>query len=144
MSSTYNTCKIKSYFLRWIPSFHILQSGQFIVSSQIRLLILILSDAFFYDGVYKLFGKKNLKWLGVVATLMMTFVQLGGALVTKTGSADGCGSSWPLCHGALIPEFFPIDTIIELSHRAVSALSLLMVLWLVITAWKHIGYIKEI
>ncbi|MCP8592383.1 heme A synthase, partial [Acinetobacter baumannii] len=66
------------------------------------------------------------------------------ALVTKTGSADGCGSSWPLCHGALIPEFFPIDTIIELSHRAVSALSLLMVLWLVITAWKHIGYIKEI
>ena len=98
----------------------------------------------FYDGVYKLFGKKNLKWLGVVATLMMTFVQLGGALVTKTGSADGCGSSWPLCHGALIPEFFPIDTIIELSHRAVSALSLLMVLWLVITAWKHIGYIKEI
>ena len=51
---------------------------------------------------------------------------------------------WPLCHGALIPEFFPIDTIIELSHRAVSALSLLMVLWLVITAWKHIGYIKEI
>ncbi|XXS41410.1 COX15/CtaA family protein, partial [Staphylococcus aureus] len=91
-----------------------------------------------------MFGKKNLKWLGVVATLMMTFVQLGGALVTKTGSADGCGSSWPLCHGALIPEFFPIDTIIELSHRAVSALSLLMVLWLVITAWKHIGYIKEI
>ncbi len=44
----------------------------------------------------------------------------------------------------MIPEFFPIDTIIELSHRAVSALSLLMVLWLVITAWKHIGYIKEI
>ena len=41
-------------------------------------------------------------------------------------------------------RIFPIDTIIELSHRAVSALSLLMVLWLVITAWKHIGYIKEI
>ena len=87
---------------------------------------------------------KEFKMVSVVATLMMTFVQLGGALVTKTGSADGCGSSWPLCHGALIPEFFPIDTIIELSHRAVSALSLLMVLWLVITAWKHIGYIKEI
>ena len=143
MSSTYNTCKIKSYFLRWIPSFHILHSGQFIVSSQTRLLILILSDAFFMMGCINCLAK-NLKWLGVVATLMMTFVQLGGALVTKTGSADGCGSSWPLCHGALIPEFFPIDTIIELSHRAVSALSLLMVLWLVITAWKHIGYIKEI
>ena len=37
----------------------------------------------------------------------------------------------------------PIDTIIELSHRAVSGLSLIVVLWLAITAWKHIGYIRE-
>lgn len=74
----------------------------------------------------------------------MAWVQLGGALVTKTGSADGCGSSWPLCHGALLPQNLPISTIIELSHRATSALSLIVVLWLVITAWKNIGYIKEV
>ena len=43
-----------------------------------------------------------------------------GALVTKTGSEDGCGASWPLCHGALLPQNLPIATIIELSHRAVS------------------------
>ena len=49
---------------------------------------------------------------------------MGGALVTKTGSEDGCGSSWPLCNGALLPENLPIQTIIELSHRAVSAISL--------------------
>ena len=79
-----------------------------------------------------------------LATIIMTFVQLGGALVTKTGSEDGCGSSWPLCNGALLPENLPIQTIIELSHRAVSAISLIVVLWLVITAWKNIGYIKEI
>ena len=35
----------------------------------------------------------------------MAFVQLGGALVTKTGSADGCGSDWPLCHGAFTSKF---------------------------------------
>ncbi|MDU6096883.1 MAG: heme A synthase [Staphylococcus epidermidis] len=91
-----------------------------------------------------MFRKQNLKWLGVLATIIMTFVQLGGALVTKTGSEDGCGSSWPLCNGALLPENLPIQTIIELSHRAVSAISLIVVLWLVITAWKNIGYIKEI
>lgn len=91
-----------------------------------------------------LFRKENLKWLSVLATIIMTFVQLGGALVTKTGSEDGCGSSWPLCNGAFLPQNLPIQTIIELSHRAVSALSLIVVLWLVITAWKHIGYIKEI
>ncbi|MBE9429703.1 heme A synthase [Staphylococcus warneri] len=91
-----------------------------------------------------MFRKENLKWLSVLATIIMTFVQLGGALVTKTGSEDGCGSSWPLCNGAFLPQNLPIQTIIELSHRAVSALSLIVVLWLVITAWKHIGYIKEI
>lgn len=74
----------------------------------------------------------------------MIWVQLGGALVTKTGSADGCGTDWPLCHGALLPKNLPIETIIELSHRAVSGLSLLVVLWLVITSWKHIGHIKEV
>ncbi|MDU3163889.1 MAG: heme A synthase, partial [Staphylococcus epidermidis] len=31
-----------------------------------------------------MFRKQNLKWLGVLATIIMTFVQLGGALVTKT------------------------------------------------------------
>ena len=95
-------------------------------------------------GFLSLFRKENLKWLSVLATIIMTFVQLGGALVTKTGSEDGCGSSWPLCNGAFLPQNLPIQTIIELSHRAVSALSLIVVLWLVITAWKHIGYIKEI
>jgi len=95
-------------------------------------------------GCLKLFKKRNLKWLSILATIIMAWVQLGGALVTKTGSANGCGASWPLCHGALLPQNLPIDTIIELSHRATSALSLIVVLWLVITAWKNIGYIKEV
>ena len=95
-------------------------------------------------GCITLFNKRNLKWLSVLATIIMAFVQLGGALVTKTGSEDGCGSSWPLCHGALLPQNLPTDTIIELSHRAVSGLSLIVVLWLAITAWKHIGYIREV
>ncbi|MCU5745683.1 heme A synthase [Staphylococcus sp. SQ8-PEA] len=91
-----------------------------------------------------MFKKRNLKWLSVITTLIMAWVQLGGALVTKTGSEDGCGTDWPLCHGALIPSSLPIHTLIELNHRAVSGLSLIFVLWLVIVAWRHIGYIKEV
>ena len=30
-------------------------------------------------GCLSLFRKQNLKWLGVLATIIMTFVQLGGA-----------------------------------------------------------------
>ena len=46
-------------------------------------------------GCLNLFNKRNLKWLSIVATIIMALVQLGGALVTKTGSEDGCGASWP-------------------------------------------------
>jgi cytochrome c oxidase assembly protein subunit 15 len=51
----------------------------------------------------------------------MCFVLLQGTLVTNSGSAAGCGNTWPLCHGRVIPEFSGIGgaaTTIEFTHRA--------------------------
>jgi cytochrome c oxidase assembly protein subunit 15 len=87
--------------------------------------------------------EKNLKWLSVFTTILMLFVQIGGALVTKTGSADGCGSSWPLCHGQFVPTQIPKETLIELAHRGVSGLALISVTWLVILSIKYIGHKRE-
>ncbi|TDM03908.1 COX15/CtaA family protein [Macrococcus carouselicus] len=87
--------------------------------------------------------EKNLKWLSVFTTILMLFVQIGGALVTKTGSADGCGNSWPLCHGEIVPTHIPKETLIELAHRGVSGLALISVTWLVILSMKYIGYKRE-
>ncbi|WP_188855766.1 COX15/CtaA family protein [Oceanobacillus indicireducens] len=87
---------------------------------------------------------KLLKWLSVVATIGMIFVLLGGALVTKTGSADGCGDSWPLCEGQLIPSEFNFEMIIELSHRLVSGSMGIIVVLLAILAWRKIGHIREV
>lgn len=87
--------------------------------------------------------EKNLKWLSLFTTILMLFVQIGGALVTKTGSADGCGKSWPLCHGKFVPTEIPRETLIELAHRGVSGLALISVTWLVILSIKYIGYKKE-
>ncbi|ASS91687.1 MAG: heme A synthase [Bacillaceae bacterium] len=84
-----------------------------------------------------------LKWLGVVTTIVMLFVLIGGALVTKTGSSQGCGRSWPLCHGKVLPDPLTLETIIELSHRLVSGIAGILVLCLVIWAWKAIGHKKE-
>ena len=86
---------------------------------------------------------KPLKYISIIATLTMIFVQIGGALVSKTGSADGCGSSWPLCHGQVIPKTFPMDTIIELAHRGVSGFALIIVVALGYLALKEIGHIRE-
>lgn len=87
---------------------------------------------------------KLLKWLSVLAVIGMTFVLIGGALVTKTESGDGCGDSWPLCKGELIPSEIDMELIIELSHRLVSGSVGFIVLILAYLAWKHIGNIREV
>ncbi|MEI5906031.1 heme A synthase [Bacillus spongiae] len=86
---------------------------------------------------------KGIKWLSVITTIGMLFVLLGGALVTKTDSGMGCGQTWPLCHGQLIPDDVPLETIIELAHRVVSGVVGLLVLALSIASWKTIGHIRE-
>ncbi|MGR3206361.1 COX15/CtaA family protein [Bacillus glycinifermentans] len=85
---------------------------------------------------------KALKWLGIITTIAMLFVLIGGALVTKTGSGMGCGRSWPLCHGSIFPEL-TLESIIEWSHRFVSGTSGILVLALAIWSWKKIGHIRE-
>lgn len=73
----------------------------------------------------------------------MLFVLIGGALVTKTGSGLGCGRSWPLCNGELIPSDITPELVIELSHRLVSGLAGVMVLVLSVWSWRAIGHIRE-
>ncbi len=73
----------------------------------------------------------------------MLLVLLMGAVVTKTGSGDGCGNSWPLCYGKVLPEAPEIETIIEVSHRIVSAALGLLVIILAIWTWRKIGHLRE-
>ncbi len=64
---------------------------------------------------------KVLRWLAVVASVGMCLVLQQGTLVTNSGSAAGCGNTWPLCHGKILPEFSGVGgaaTAIEFSHRA--------------------------
>lgn len=87
---------------------------------------------------------KTLKSLSVVSTLGMIFILLGGALVTKTGSGAGCGTSWPLCNGQLIPTNITPELMIEYSHRLVSSIMGVTVLALGILSWNVIGHIREV
>ena len=66
------------------------------------------------------------RWLAVATALGMFLVLVMGAAVTNTGSAEGCGRSWPLCNGQFVPEF-TVSTAIEYSHRAVTGIESLLV-----------------
>ncbi len=64
-------------------------------------------------------------------------VILWGAYVRASGSGAGCGSNWPLCDGEVIPRAPSVETIVEFSHRATSGLALLMVVLLVVWAFRR-------
>src|SRR5690242_7822922 len=80
-----------------------------------------------------------LRWLAALATLGMWLVLVMGAAVTNTGSAQGCGRSWPLCNGQFVPEF-TVETAIEYSHRAVTGIEGLLIVALgvaMLALWRH-------
>src|SRR5262245_11836011 len=59
-----------------------------------------------------------------------------GAYVRASGSGAGCGSHWPLCNGEVVPRVPRIETLVELSHRMTTTLSGLLVIGLVIGAFR--------
>ncbi len=59
-----------------------------------------------------------------------------GAWVRISGSGDGCGDHWPLCHGEAIPTAAPVKTWIEVSHRYSTALYGLLVLTQILLVWR--------
>ena len=63
-------------------------------------------------------------------------VVLWGALVRATGSGAGCGGHWPLCNGDVLPNVAHVGTAIELTHRVMSGLALLLVAAMLVWARK--------
>lgn len=63
-------------------------------------------------------------------------VILWGAYVRITGSGAGCGSHWPLCGGDVVPRSPQMETMIEFTHRVTSGLAGILVLVLVVWAFR--------
>ncbi len=59
-----------------------------------------------------------------------------GAYVRASVSGNGCGSHWPLCNGEFIPTAPQLKTLIEFSHRLTSGLSVVLLVVLVVWAWR--------
>src|ERR1700687_275022 len=74
---------------------------------------------------------RALRWLAAATTGGMFLVLVMGATVTNTGSAEGCGRSWPLCNGRFVPEF-TVSTAIEYSHRAGTGIESVLVVALTV------------
>lgn len=84
-----------------------------------------------------------LRYLSVLTAFIVLDVVLMGAVVTNTGSADGCGATWPLCYGEVIPLAAKSHTWIEFSHRAVSGLAGILVVIQAVWIWIRLKNVKE-
>jgi cytochrome c oxidase assembly protein subunit 15 len=85
---------------------------------------------------------KRLYGLSLASVIGMGLVLLMGALVTKTGSGDGCGTDWPLCNGKFVPAY-TIESMIEYSHRFVSGIVGLLVLGAAIATYVWLRHSRE-
>jgi heme A synthase len=77
---------------------------------------------------------------GPYAALVLAYnlaVIVWGAYVRATGSGAGCGDHWPTCDGQVLPRPRDLAMLIEFTHRVTSGLSLMLVLGLVVVAFRR-------
>ncbi|KAA0548069.1 heme A synthase [Bacillus sp. BGMRC 2118] len=86
---------------------------------------------------------RALKTFAIITTIGMLLILISGAVVTKTESGEGCGASWPLCHGEFVPSEITFELVIELTHRLVTGTVGILVLILCIWTWRKLGHIRE-
>lgn len=78
---------------------------------------------------------RRLAWASLFFTVA---VILGGAVVRATDSGAGCGESWPRCDGHIIPFSAEGATLIELTHRLMTAVLGFVLIALVVVVWRRI------
>jgi len=75
--------------------------------------------------------RRLVKILAIITTISSYIILVMGSLVTNTDSGQGCGNSWPFCHGQIVPGVITVAGIIEYSHRIMASVDGLLVIALI-------------
>ena len=76
-----------------------------------------------------------LRILAIITSIGSYMMLVMGTLVTNTGSGEGCGNTWPFCHGQIIPGVITIAGMIEYSRGLQASLVGMLVLVLTVGVW---------
>src|SRR6202789_3554780 len=63
-------------------------------------------------------------------------VILEGAVVRATSSGAGCGDHWPLCNGVVVQHHPRLATLIELTHRMTSGITVIAIALLLVWVFR--------
>src|SRR4051812_10268817 len=84
----------------------------------------------------KLTGFSKFAWFTLAYNVV---VIIWGVFLRASHSGDGCGQHWLTCNGEVVPSAPQLKTVIEYSHRVSTAVAGLVVLALVIWAFRRFG-----
>ena len=90
---------------------------------------------------YNMNMQRLIRLFAIITSIGAYVIIVLGVLVTTSGSGQGCGNTWPFCHGQIIPGVITIAGLIEYSHRVMSSLEGFLVL--VLTIWSWLMYRKD-
>jgi heme A synthase len=79
---------------------------------------------------------RTFRTLAVLTALATVGLIVFGAVVRVTDSGLGCGDSWPLCDGTILPPLDNLTAWIEWTHRLFAALIGVMGLATLVTGWR--------
>ena len=80
----------------------------------------------------------SLLWIFALGSVVSTYILiLIGGYVTTSNSGLGCGESWPLCNGAVLPVLNNSAQLIEFSHRIFNFVVAFFVIGTTVLAWTR-------
>jgi len=79
--------------------------------------------------------------LAMTTVLLTVGLIVFGAIVRVTDSGLGCGNSWPLCDGKVLPPLDNLTAWIEWSHRLIAMLIGVLGIGMLVLSWR--GYRKN-
>ncbi len=106
-----------------------------LITSNILLLPIVSGDAKAAEEERNVITHRLMKIFAIITSIGAYLMVILGVLVTKTGSGQGCGNSWPFCHGQIIPGVLTMAGVIEYSHRIMSSIDGFLVLVLTVCTW---------
>ena len=81
----------------------------------------------------KLTGFAKFAWITLAYNVV---VIIWGVFLRASHSGDGCGQHWLTCNGEVVPSAPELKTVIEFSHRVTTAIAGIVVVALVIWAFR--------
>src|SRR4051794_23960919 len=81
----------------------------------------------------KLTGFSKFVWFTLAYNVV---VIIWGVFLRASHSGDGCGQHWLTCNGEVVPSAPQLKTVIEFSHRVTTAIAGLVVLAMVVWAFR--------